>query len=147
MKLGGMSYETKNIKKWLWFRFVLLQASNSLLLLAVLTRVAFHGWLINHLVFWLLTLVVAFNNYRLLAELRKKLPAGTFGNPTVRQQLGFAGVSGALSILGFYQLATTADTFQKVTGLLCGLVCGVLAIFLLWGIQYVIDWNDEHHQG
>lgn len=137
----------KDSKKWLWLRFVLLQASNGLLLLAVLTKVALHGWLINQFLFWLLTLVIAFNNYRLLAELRKELPAGRFGHPTVKRQLGFAGVSGALSLFGFYQLVTTADAFQKVTGLICGLVCGVLAIFLLWGIQYVIDWTDEHHRG
>lgn len=128
-----------SLNRLLWLRFVLVQAAGACLLLAVLTRFAFQGTLINQLIFWLLTVITAINNYYLLAEIRKVAPAGTFGNPTIKRQLAFAGVSGGLSLLGFYQLASTADDFSKVTGLICGLVCGALAVFLIWGVQYVIS--------
>lgn len=121
-----------SLNRLLWLRFVLVQAAGACLLLAVLTRFAFQGSVMSQLVFWLLTVITVLNHYHLLAEIRKVAPAGTFGNPTVKRQLAFAGVSGGFSMLGFYQLATTSDDFSKVTGLICGLVCGALS-----GLSYL----------
>lgn len=142
-KTRRLCHETEGCKKYLWLRFVLVQASNACLFLAVLIEVALHGLMMNQLIFWLLSVVIAFRNYLLITELKKELPAGTFANPTMKRQLAFASVSGALSVLGFYQLATTADDFQKVTGFLCGLVCGGLAILLILGIQYVLSSSKQ----
>lgn len=127
----------KNKINLIWLRFLAVQIVGGFLLLSLLTKEIFRSPLIVQITFAIVTISTGLINIYLLREIKKVASEKTIGAPSVKIQLRFSLLTLLVSIFGFYRMMTAVEDFQKMIGLICGILFFIMSLLCLWGVKYV----------